>query len=93
MLEAASRTGITVVSSASILQAKLAKELPDEFASSMPGLTTDAQRAIQFTRSAPGITTALVGMSRTEHVVENLGVARVSPLDREQYLQYFRTTV
>ena len=43
--------------------------------------------------TAPGITTALVGMSRTEHVVENLGLALVSPLDRQQYLQYFRTTV
>lgn len=93
VLEVASRAGITVVSSASILQAKLAKELPGEFASSMPGLTTDAQRAIQFARSAPGVTTALVGMSHSEHVVENLGVARVSPLHREQYLQYFRTTV
>ena len=33
----------------------------------------DPQRAIQFVRSADGITTALIGMSRVEHVEENLG--------------------
>jgi len=32
----------------------------------------DPQSAIQFVRSAPGITTALIGMSRVEHVEENL---------------------
>jgi aryl-alcohol dehydrogenase-like predicted oxidoreductase len=32
----------------------------------------DAESAIQFVRSAPGITTALIGMSRIEHVEKNL---------------------
>jgi aryl-alcohol dehydrogenase-like predicted oxidoreductase len=31
------------------------------------------QTAMQFVRSIPGITTALIGMSRVEHVEENLG--------------------
>ena len=48
---------------------------------------TDAQRAIQFTRSTPGIAAALVGMSRRQHVVENLGVAPVVPITPEQYLR------
>jgi aryl-alcohol dehydrogenase-like predicted oxidoreductase len=30
------------------------------------------QTAIEFARSKPGITTALIGMSRVEHVEENL---------------------
>ena len=30
------------------------------------------QTAIEFVRSTPGITTALIGMSRVEHVEENL---------------------
>ena len=34
----------------------------------------DPQKAIQFARSNPGITTALIGMSRIEHVEENLGI-------------------
>ena len=33
----------------------------------------DPETAIQFARSNPGITTALIGMSRVEHVEENLG--------------------
>ena len=33
----------------------------------------DPQTAIQFAGNAPGITTALIGMSRVEHVEENLG--------------------
>ena len=32
----------------------------------------DPQAAIQFAHSHPGITTALIGMSRVEHVEENL---------------------
>ncbi len=55
----------------------------------MPGLMTDAQRAIQFTRSTPGIDVALVGMGRPGHVLENLGVARARPLTPEEYLRLY----
>jgi hypothetical protein len=48
-------------------------------ADNLPGLSTDAQRAIQFARSAPGIVSALTGMSNPAHVNENLGVAAVAP--------------
>jgi aryl-alcohol dehydrogenase-like predicted oxidoreductase len=48
-------------------------------AEAFPGLSTSAQRALQFARSTPGVTTALVGMGRREHVAENLDVARVEP--------------
>jgi hypothetical protein len=44
---------------------------PDEVRQSLGSLPTDAQTAIQFVRSTPGITTALVGMSSVEHVEEN----------------------
>ena len=89
-LEAAQRLSISVVSSASILQGKLAQELPTSFTSQMPGLQTDAQMAIQFARSTPGITTALVGMSSAPHVSENLGVAEVPPLDERHYLDIYQ---
>jgi aryl-alcohol dehydrogenase-like predicted oxidoreductase len=90
VLEAARDFSITVVSSASILQGKLARELPQSFAARSPGLTTDAQLAIQFARSTPGITSALVGMSSAEHVEENLAVAGVRPLDEEHYLDIYQ---
>jgi aryl-alcohol dehydrogenase-like predicted oxidoreductase len=77
----ASELGITAVASASTLQTRLASNLPDEVRNKLPGLQTDAQRAIQFARSAPGVTVALVGMSRVEHVEENLRVGEVEPTD------------
>jgi aryl-alcohol dehydrogenase-like predicted oxidoreductase len=55
--------------------------LPDQVATALPGLSTDSQRAIQFARSAPGIASALVGMSNPSHVNENLGIAAVAPAD------------
>jgi aryl-alcohol dehydrogenase-like predicted oxidoreductase len=73
--------GVTVIASASLFQGRVAKGLPDEIRVPLGSLTTDAQTAIQFVRSTPGITTALVGMSRVEHVEENLALVRVAPAD------------
>ncbi|HXX47476.1 MAG TPA: hypothetical protein VEN47_04550, partial [Myxococcota bacterium] len=43
------------------------------------GLKTDAQRCLQFARSTPGVTTALVAMRSPEHVDENLALAAQAP--------------
>jgi aryl-alcohol dehydrogenase-like predicted oxidoreductase len=88
-LEVADELGMTVMSSASILQARLAAGLPAIVEESLKGLRTEAQRAIQFTRSTPGVTTALVGMSNISHVEENLEVAKLSPAPLEDYLKLF----
>lgn len=69
-LEAAARLGISVVASASLLQSRLAQDLPPEVTAAFE-VGTDAQRALQFVRSTPGVATALVGMSHTRHVREN----------------------
>jgi aryl-alcohol dehydrogenase-like predicted oxidoreductase len=84
-LELAAKSEITVVASATLMQARLSRDLPQALAEKLPGLSTDAQRAIQFTRSTPGIAAALVGMSNAAHVAENLGVAGVRPLATEAY--------
>ena len=89
VLEAAARLGITVVASASLLQARLTQGLPEKLASVFPGANSDALRAIQFTRSTPGVASALVGMSRPEHVESNLAVARLRPVGAEQYAALF----
>lgn len=89
VLHLAAREGITVVASATLLQTQLAGGLPEAIVERLPGFATDAQRAIQFTRSTPGITVALVGMSRAVHVAENLGVSVVAPAPREQYLRLY----
>src|ERR1041385_3232764 len=89
-LEAAQSLGITVMCSASIYQGQLAKNLPDVVGEVFTGLNTDAQRALQFVRSTPGVTTALVGMKQIAHVEENLKTAEVSPALWEQYGRLFK---
>jgi aryl-alcohol dehydrogenase-like predicted oxidoreductase len=79
LLEAARELGTTVIGSAPLLQGQLAHGLPAGLLAA-PGLSTDAQRALQIARSAPGLTTALVGMARLSHVRENLAVLAVPPL-------------
>jgi aryl-alcohol dehydrogenase-like predicted oxidoreductase len=90
VLEQAARLGIAVVGSASLLQTRVLDQMPAVVAGLLPGLETAAQRAIQFTRSTPGISVALAGMGRCEHVRDNLGVARIPPATLEQYLQLYR---
>lgn len=90
VLEVAEAAGIAVVASATLLQAKLSRNLPEGVAEKLPGLRTDAQRAIQFTRSTPGITVALVGMGKASHVAENLAVSTVEPIMREEYLRMYQ---
>ena len=83
--ESAAELGMTVIASASILQGRLSSDLPGDLAGMMPGLDSDAQRAIQFTRSTPGIASALVGMRKVSHVEENSSIARVPPLTASEY--------
>jgi aryl-alcohol dehydrogenase-like predicted oxidoreductase len=88
-LMAADRLGITVMCSATLLQAKLTQNLPPFVGQALEGLSTDAQRAIQFVRSTPGVTTALVGMSQRSHAEENLAVAKVPPASVEDFFKMF----
>lgn len=90
LLDAAAHHGITVVGSAALLQGEIPVRMPDALAARIPGCTTNAQRAVQFARSAPGLATALVGMSRKEHVAENLAVAGIPKMDREAFVEIFR---
>jgi aryl-alcohol dehydrogenase-like predicted oxidoreductase len=76
VLEAAEHFGLTVIGSASLMQARLTRGLPPALGEHFPDAKTDAQRAISFARSLPGLTAALVGMKSTEHVDENMGSAR-----------------
>ncbi|HEX7294432.1 MAG TPA: aldo/keto reductase, partial [Pyrinomonadaceae bacterium] len=58
---------------------------PDALRTSLGSLPTDAQTAIQFVRSTPGITTALVGMSNVDHVDENLQLVEIEPLAKQDF--------
>ena len=87
-MEAAEELDVTLIASASLLQGQVASNLPGFVAEAL-GLTTDAERALQFVRSSPGITTALVGMSREEHVHANAKLIGIPPATIEQFSQLF----
>ncbi len=89
LVESADALGVTVVASGALLQGQLARRLPEILEQAMAGLDTDAQRALQFVRSTPGITSALVGMRQRAHVEENLAVARRPAATRDEYLRLF----
>ena len=72
LLQATAELGISVVASASLMQSRLTTELPPAVRDSFPTLATDAQRALAFVRSLPGVTCALVGMRSLAHVDENV---------------------
>lgn len=71
-IDAAAALGLAVVASASLMQAQLTHDLPPSMRELFPSQRTDAQRALSFVRSLPGITSALVGMRSVPHLKENL---------------------
>jgi aryl-alcohol dehydrogenase-like predicted oxidoreductase len=91
LLSAASRLGIAVMGSATLHQARLAQGLP-EFVGKVLGMTTDADNAIQFSRSAPGLASSLIGMGRKEHVALNLKPALSPPTLLPEWKRLFTKT-
>ncbi|WP_058365503.1 aldo/keto reductase [Haloparvum sedimenti] len=78
-LECAHEAGVGVFTSASIGQGELSTSLPDYVADRLAG-DTPAQRALNFARSAPGVTCSLVGASGRDHVRENVAAGTFDPL-------------
>ncbi len=88
-LTAAARLGLAAFGSASLLQGRLATDLPEEVVEAFPEALSGGQRALQFSRSAPGMTTSLVGVSDPSHGRENFALARVAPADPGKVLALF----
>ena len=88
MIEAAEALGISLMASASLLQGKMTKGLPKYIVDTL-GLRNDAERALQFVRSSPGIKTALVGMSKVAHVRSNLRLVSEPLATSEQFAGLF----
>jgi aryl-alcohol dehydrogenase-like predicted oxidoreductase len=73
--------GLSVITSAALKQGLLASPFMAELAPYFPAAQTDAQRALQFARSTPGVTAVLAGMSQVAHVEENLALAEIALTD------------
>lgn len=90
-LEAARELGVAVMCSASILQGKLAHSVPLHIREILGKPTTDAMTSIQFVRSTPDVTTALVGMSKSAHVEENMNLKSVETVLEKDFVKLFQT--
>ena len=88
MVQAARALNIALITSAALLQGQLTKNLPP-FIRAALGLQDNSSLALQFARSVPGLTTALVGMSNVQHVKANTQLVSVEPASREQFLKLF----
>lgn len=94
LLEAADRLGIIPIASGSIYQAQVVGQIPEQISSAFGNdLRTDGQRALQYTRSAPGLLTALVGMKAPEHIEENLTITAFPSLKREKFQELTHSIV
>lgn len=88
-VEIAQNFGISVMISGSIMQGKLSHGLPENIKVNLGNLESDAMTSLQFVRSTPAVTTALIGMSNPIHVEENMQLANISPVTMEQYERLF----
>jgi len=88
VVQAARALGITLITSAALLQGQLTQKLPGYIGEAL-GLKSNSAQALQFARSVPGVTAALVGMGRVEHVRANLELVAVEPASRDQFLKLF----
>lgn len=84
----AQKAGLNAFASASLGQGQLAEGLPEAVAERLEGESA-VQKAINFARSAPGVTSALVGASSREHVREDLDACRFDPMGAEAFDRVF----
>jgi aryl-alcohol dehydrogenase-like predicted oxidoreductase len=89
-LSAAATLGLAVFGSASLLQGRLSGDLPEEIVEAFPEARSGSQRALQFSRSAPGMTASLVGVSDPAHARDNFALSAVGPADPARVLALFR---
>jgi len=82
ILQSAKHHNIGVFTSVPLMQAKLLSPgVMPEFGDLKPSL-----RALQFTRSTPGVLTPLVGHKLKQHVQENLEIMKIKPIPENEFL-------
>lgn len=88
-IQAAFQLKVYVMASHSLGKGRLARQCVDSVRIALSALANDAQRALQFNRSTPGLGTSLVGVSTPGHFDDLLAVAKAPPLARADYLRLF----
>lgn len=88
-VQAARQLGVYLVATHTLGKGLLASQSADVVRQALAALPNDAQRALQFNRSTPGIGTSLVGISSPEHLEDLLAVARIAPLGKDAYVKLY----
>jgi aryl-alcohol dehydrogenase-like predicted oxidoreductase len=88
-LAAASGMGLGVFGSASLLQGRLAAGLPEDLREAFPECDSAARAALQFARSAPGMTASLAGVSDPSHALDDFELSRLPPAGPDRLLALF----
>ncbi|WXA93273.1 aldo/keto reductase [Pendulispora brunnea] len=88
ILDAARELGLWVCVSGAIRRGDAEYDMDPEVRGRLGVLVTDAQLALQWARSMPGVGVALCGMRRLAHIEENCAVAAVPLADAESVLAF-----
>ena len=81
---------LSVIASAPFLNGTLLQTpLPPELGRVFPNTRSDAQRCLEFSRSAPGVTSSLVGTKNLEHLQEIIEVAIRPRLSEADFVKAF----
>jgi len=88
-IEACQRLGLYVYTSASIYQGRVIGRVPNELKEKLK-VDSDVLASLQFVLSTPGVGTALVGMSRVEHLGENLKIVHTPRLSPAEFISLFK---
>jgi aryl-alcohol dehydrogenase-like predicted oxidoreductase len=89
LIAAARQSALVAVASATLAQGQILGNLHGPLREVLGSWQSDAQYAIQFNRSTPGLTTTLVGMGSPAHVAENLAVTQQPGLDPQTFFDLF----
>lgn len=89
-LQAAHQLRIFVMGSHGLAKGRLTGTGVDGLRAALPDMAGDAQRALQFNRSTPGLGVTLAGISTPAHLDDLLEVAAQPPLARADYLKLYR---
>lgn len=81
-LEATKELGIYTYISATLFQGRVLREFPEDVKKFFR-VEEDNLVPIQFVRSTPGVGTALIGMSKVEHLLENIKIENYEKLSVE----------
>ncbi|MFN7086308.1 MAG: aldo/keto reductase [Burkholderiales bacterium] len=89
-IQAAFQLKVYMMASHALAKGHLARHCAGAVRDALPHLDNDAQRALQFNRSTPGLGTSLVGISTPAHLDDLFAVARIPPMTRDDYLKLYQ---